>query len=219
MRRSVANLVFIAVVSALLLCGCAVRSPQSLEKAVRPQDLNVDSWIALGHPSEEHKELERFVGEWRVRIASRGDPTQSPLISEGSSSISWVLGNRFVEEYFSGKLAEQPYEGRGFFGFDNTTRRYVSVWMESVATGVVLAYGLYRPEEQTFDFEGTVYDPLLGRTKQATTKIHFVSPDEFTIAFIEQTSAGVEFAAFELAYQRKQVEETGRSRRKMNTRK
>jgi hypothetical protein len=193
---------YMVTVLALLLCGCSPQSPASLANAVRPEELAGKDWIGLGQPGEEHRELERFIGEWKVRISSRGSPTQEPMVSEGQSRISWVLGDRFVEEHFSGVIAGERYTGRGFFGYENATRRYVNVWLESLATGVTLAYGVYGPKEGAFQFEGSVYDPLIGGLKAVVTRITFTSKDAFTMAMIEQTPTGQDFVSFELVYQR-----------------
>jgi len=194
---------FCLVVSlCVILCGCAAHSPSSLAKAVRPAEIVGKDWIALGQPGVEHRELERFVGEWDVRISSRSAPAQSPEVSQGRSSISWVLDNRFIEEHFSGAIAGASYTGRGFFGYENATRRYLNVWIESLATGVTVSYGTYDPEAGVFHFEGSLYDPLLGRLKLIKTRVSSLSKDEFTMAMLESTSAGEEFVAFELRYRR-----------------
>jgi hypothetical protein len=185
-----------------LLCGCYAHSPSSLANAVRPQELAGKDWIELGQPGVEHRELDRFVGEWNVSISSRATPTQAPEVSQGRSNLVWVLDNRFIEEHFSGSIAGHSYMGRGFFGYENATRRYVNVWIESLATGVTLMYGSFDPAQQRFDFEGNVYEPLLGRLKAIKTRVSFISKDEFTMSMVEKTLAGDEFTSFELRYQR-----------------
>lgn len=185
-----------------LVCGCNSHSPSSLAHAIRPQELKAKDWIELGQPGTEHRELERFVGDWNVRISSRATPTQDPEVSQGRSNIAWVLDNRFIEEHFTGSVAGHSYTGCGFFGYEKATRRYVNVWLESLATGVTLMYGSFDATQFIFHFEGTVYDPLLGRQKLIKTRVSFVSKDEFTMSMFEKTPAGEEFVSFDLGYRR-----------------
>lgn len=185
-----------------LLCGCYAHSPSSMANAVQPQELGGKDWIQLGQPGPEHRELERFVGEWNVRISSRAAPTQEPEVSQGRSNLVWVLDNRFVEEHFTGSIASNSYTGRGFFGYEKATRRYVNMWIESLATGVTLMYGSFDAAQHIFYFEGNVYDPLLGRLKLIKTRVSFFSKDEFVMSMLEKTAAGEDFVSFELRYQR-----------------
>ncbi len=186
----------------LALLGCSVRAPDSMHRAMQPRELTAQGWMALSQPGAAHKELERLVGEWRVSISLRSAPSQAPTVSAGRSKITWTLDNRFVEEEFIGELGGQRYQGRGFLGFDNATRRYVNVWFESLSTGATVTYGTYDSDKALFRFQGPVYDPALGRTKKVRIELQVNSADEFRLSFIERADSGVDFAAFESIYRR-----------------
>jgi hypothetical protein len=67
---------------------------------------------------------------------------------------------------------------------------------------VTVSYGTYDPDAGVFHFEGSLYDPLLGRLKLIKTRVSSLSKDEFTMSMLDNTSAGEEFVAFELRYRR-----------------
>jgi hypothetical protein len=186
-----------------LLVGCAVREPDALVDSVRLSSLSVDQWIALGQPAEEHKMLDVFVGEWDVTISSRPTISAKPELSAGQSQMAWILDGRFVEERFSGEIAGKAYEGRGHLGFDNTTRRYFSLWIESLSTAPTLSWGRYNPDEHSFSFVAEVYDPMRGGMKRSYSRIIVHSQNLFTQSMVERSPQGEEFEAFELIYRRR----------------
>jgi hypothetical protein len=188
---------------ALVVAGCAVREPDTLTDAVRLSALSVDQWVALGEPGDAHKVLQTFVGEWDVAISSRSSVTAKPEVSSGRSHFSWVLQGRFIEERFSGEVAGKGYDGLGYFGFDNATKRYSSLWLESLSTSPTLSWGVYNPENQSFSFVADVYDPLRARLKRSYSRIVVTSQDSFSLSMMERSSEGEEFVAFELQYKRR----------------
>jgi hypothetical protein len=200
-KRYVTNLLL--PLATIVLAGCAVREPDALDQRVKLNALAVDEWMTLGKPGQEHNILAKFVGEWEVTISSRPTISATAELSAGRSQISQVLDGRFVEERFSGQVAGRPYEGRGYLGFDNTTRRYFSVWMESLSTAPTLSWGTYSPNEHLFSFVADVYDPLRGDTKRSYSKIVIHSPNLFTQSMIERSPEGEEFEAFGLIYKRR----------------
>lgn len=46
-------------------------------------------------------------------------PGSEPMVTEGTSEKSWVLGGRWLEERYQGTMMGRPLEGRGMTGFDN----------------------------------------------------------------------------------------------------
>ncbi len=194
------RLFFFVVCGVALLAGCAVRKG---ERGVRPEDLTPSEWAALSKPGESHKLLERFAGNWDVRITFWSSPDAAPQDSHGSSTLSWILGDRFLKEDFHGDVLGESYQGLGLMGYDAAARRFMTVWLDSLNTVIAVQQGSYSPESSTFELTGEIYDPLLGRNKKTRSEIKVISPDQYSVTMIDAAPNGAAFKSLEILYSRR----------------
>jgi len=186
----------------LLLCiagliGC------SGTRGVQPSELSPSEWVALSKPGVEHELLETFIGVWDVTVVSSRGPLSPSDTSYGTSRSTWILGSRYVQEQFEGAVSGSPYEGLGLMGYDAGARQFSTVWLDSLSTTLAVSKGRFDAAHNTFDLTGEVYDPLLGREKTTTTRIHVESRDAYHVSMIETLPNGQEYAALRVSYRRK----------------
>jgi len=82
------------------------------------------AWEKAATPSETHKKLIAMtVGTWTTQNKMYMDPKKPPMESTGTSENKAVLGDRFVEEHYTGTFMGKPFTGLGLTGFDNTTQK------------------------------------------------------------------------------------------------
>jgi hypothetical protein len=113
------------------------------------------------------------------------------------------LGDRFLKEDFSGDVLGEGYQGLGLMGYDAASRRFTTVWLDSLNTAIAVQKGSYLPDSNSFELTGEVYDPLLGRTKTTQTQIHITSKDTYTVTMIDTAPNGREFKSLEIVYTRR----------------
>jgi hypothetical protein len=191
--------------------GCSFQKNSAQPEPVVASELNPVSWVALGKPGPSHRLLHMFVGNWNTRTTMFGGDVvpQTGVTSPASSSthmgiakISWILGDRFLKEEFEGEMSGVSFQGVGMMGYDNGARRFTNLWVDSLSTAMVHAKGRYFAEENRFEFNGTVYDPLISKERNVRTTIEIISPKEYVVSTFEPTPQGTEMKTLEIRYEK-----------------
>lgn len=91
-------------------------------------------------PGEGQKRLEPMIGTFDVTVRVWTDPAKPPLEYEGSAVNTWVLGGRYVQTMLSTVMDGEPFDGIGYYGFDNVSKSYQAAWMDNGSTAI----GWYR---------------------------------------------------------------------------
>ncbi len=92
-------------------------------------------------PGEGQQRLEPMIGSFDVTVLVWLDAKKPPLEYKGSSVNSWTLGGRYVQTMLVTAMDGEPFEGIGYYGFDNTSKSYQAVWMDNGSTGISLYRG------------------------------------------------------------------------------
>ena len=109
---------------------------------------------------ENHKLLASLAGEWNTKVKSYTDPKSPPKETKGSVSVKPIMGGRFLESNFKGSMMGMPFQGRELSGFDNTSGKFVSAWIDTMSTNIFQSTGTYNPETKQFNYSGTVVCPV-----------------------------------------------------------
>jgi hypothetical protein len=191
------------LVTSTLLVGCALRSKAADVDGVDAASISEREWMALSKPGPSHRLLELFVGTWDAKISFRSGPGAKAEISRGMSTVSWILGERFIKEDFDGEALGERFQGMSITGYDNAARRFTNVWIDSLNTALATSYGKYLSEENRFDFVGEVYDPLRGGMKSTRSTMRVVSRNKYEFVMYDSSPKGIEYSALEIEYNRR----------------
>jgi hypothetical protein len=113
-------------------------------------------WGAL---APEHEVLESLVGTWDCTTEFTMGPGE-PTRGEGTNNAALVLGGRWVTQHFvMPDFMGSTYEGMGAFGFDKAKGKYVSVWLDSMSTGMSTMEGTWDEDSSTMTWTGTAVYP------------------------------------------------------------
>ncbi len=107
------------------------------------------AWIARMTPGDAHAKLAALAGEWTVTVRLWSGGGGRPAESTGRATFRMTLGDRYLEQEFSGGFMGPDYEGRGITGYDNEAREFVGVWMDNMRTEIAQFRG-------TMDAEGRI---------------------------------------------------------------
>ena len=202
MKKSI-HLIGLLVLFSNVLVGCSLISPsQENGEPVQAAELTPASWTALGKPGPSHRLWEIFSGNWSTHTTVFQAGVAEPKRSVGRSKISWVLGNRYIKEEFQGEMLNIPFQGIGLMGYDNGARRYTSVWADSLSTAIISSKGRYFAEQNRFEFEGEVYDPLQSKSRNVRTTIDIVTSTEYVVTTYEPSPNGGEAKSLEIRYEK-----------------
>lgn len=115
-----------------------------------------------GAVGEHHKALEQLAGKWKVSGRMWMDPTADPLPFAGSLERKLIMDGRFLSDNLKGDDSF-PFEGKGWVGFDNHTKKFTWAWIDSMTTSIGTGDGTYDPATKTFTMSGESFDPSMGR--------------------------------------------------------
>jgi hypothetical protein len=173
-----------------------------------PQDIQaqMDQMMAkakeAGTPGPGHAVLKNLEGDWTVLNRMWMKPGDEPMKSEGTSSIEWVLGGRFLQQKYKGDWMGQPFDGMGIVGYDNVKKEYVSIWMDSMATGIMRGKGRYDKGSKTIKDEGTYSCPIKGGDVDYRSEWKIGGKDKNNFTMFTKDPDGKEFKMMEITYTR-----------------
>jgi hypothetical protein len=81
-----------------------------------------------------------MAGDWDAAVTVFA-PDGTKMESKGKEKSSVVLGGRFLESTFEGNIMGMPFTGRGLTAYDNTKKKWVMTWADSMSTGVMMLEG------------------------------------------------------------------------------
>lgn len=163
----------------------------------------MEVYTKLGTPGAPHKKLAGMAGSWITKIKSWMKPEEPPVESMGTSEHKMVLDGRFLQQDFSGLMMGTPFKGIGLMGYDNHTGKYVSTWMDSMGTAILLFEGTASEDGKTITQKSRYDDPIQGPMEYcAVTRI--VDDNTFEFEMYGTDKTGKEEKMMEITYTRKQ---------------
>jgi hypothetical protein len=159
--------------------------------------------MKLTEPNENHKTLNDLVGKWNYTLNWWMNPGAKPEAAKGTSTATWVLGGRFVQENSKAKMHGKNFEGMGFTGYDNVKQEYQTVWIDNMSTGMMWGTGMRDTTSNTFTSTGTWADAMTNdKAKWYRTELKVVSKNEHVFDMYTKGTDGTEFKAMEITYHR-----------------
>ena len=158
-------------------------------------------WQAYASPNDHHKYLEPLVGTWSHVVRWWMKPGTEPEVSKGTSEANWMMGGRFVQHIARGMSMGQPFEGMGFTGFDNRKRKYQTIWMDTMGTGMMIGEGTYDPNQKTLTDQGHFTDAVMGQRAYRGV-ITFIDDNHHSYEMYSLDKTGKEFRMMEIVYTR-----------------
>lgn len=139
-------------------------------------------------PQEEHKFLEKFVGEWDSKMEATGIPGQPPIECQGTSKAK-MMGGFWVVIAGKGEMAGQPMESVMQLGYDTKKKKYVGTWSDSCTSHMWHYEGTVEGNTLTLNTEGpNMLDPK--KTSKYREQITFISPDHYEFSSSMENGEG-----------------------------
>ncbi len=174
---------------------------------ISPSDPSQTALVELGQFGRANDNHFRFaldtLGSWTTTTTWWPAPDAQPLTTQGTAEFSLMVGTggKFVRQEFRNTSEAQKFVGFAFYGFNNATNEFESVWFDSAASHMVVTHGT-RAEDGSITYTGAFVDPRDGQRK--TTRSVMAWPDSDTISYetFDTTSDGREFLSLRVTYTR-----------------
>ena len=185
-----------------LTVATALAKDKKSEKQMDPQAM-METYKKLATPGEPHKLFASLAGSWTTKTKEWMEPDKPSMESTGSAEMKMLLDGRFLQQEFTGDMMGQPYSGIGISAYDNLRKRYVTMWIDSMGTGIFTMEGTASADGKTITLEGQHAELGGGQmTHRAVWKI--VDSNTQTFDMYGTHEHGKEMKMMEITYTRKQ---------------
>jgi len=199
-RRAITLVVLVGALALLASRPAVAQQPGDEEQAAIQAMMEAyEQYGALGAP---HKGLARRVGTWKVQARFWMTPGSPPQMSDGTSEVSLIMDGRYVMERFEMKTPDGPFHGLGIVGYDNIKKRYQSIWVDAMSTGIMTAEGPGDLDARSIEYTGQEPDPVSHAYKPYRSVERQLDDDTRRLETFETSPDGKEFKAMELFYTR-----------------
>ncbi len=187
----------------LATAGAAAAQEQQAAPEMTPeQKAMMEAFERMGEIRAEHKQFEYFNGKWSTQSTMYMDAAAPPEKSSGTAGFSPLWGGRYVHMTHEGSMMGQPFSGQGFMGFDNLKGKHFTSWMDTMSTGLWMAYGSYDAATKTYTYKGEMDDPLKPGNVVPIRAVTRVADDKHFSFEWHETHDGKEAKTMQIDYTR-----------------
>ena len=171
------------------------------DKAAEEMAKAMEAWGPAGALGEQHKAFAKQTGTWD-QIVKMTPPGMPPMESKSTATRETILGGRFLVEKVKGEMMPgMPFEGHGILGYNNLTKQYDHIWMDSMSTGMMSSHGTAGPDG-TITMTGEYDDAMAGGKTKTRTVSKMVSDNEQKFEMYESRGGAPEVKTMEITYKR-----------------
>src|SRR5690606_3129758 len=120
--------------------------------AQTPEEMN--AWEAYMTPSENHRWLASYDGEWAAKVKMWTNPKQPPTESTASSVNKMIYNGLYQHSAHQGEIMGMPFEGQSITAYDNAKKTFISTWIDNMGSGIMVMEGQYDPKTRTMELDG-----------------------------------------------------------------
>jgi len=158
----------------------------------------------VGTPGEPHKLLAKLEGSWTTRSRGWMEPDKPPVVSAGTCEQKLILDGHYLRQEYTGDMMGQPFTGINILGYNNQTKKYESIWIDSMSTAIYFFEGTASADGRTITQKCSYDDPVRGPAVwRSVTKIKDDNTQEFEM-FIKP-KGGKEEKMMEMTVSRKEA--------------
>jgi hypothetical protein len=155
-----------------------------------------------------HKHLTEKAGVWEGKVKMWMDPSMPPTESNCTTTISVMMDGRFTRGETKGKMdmgmgEPMPFEGFGLYGYNNTTKKYESTWVDNLGTMMMSLTGELSADKKVMTWNGKFTDPMSGQPTWMREVETTNSADSMTLEMYGPGMDGKDMKMMEIQYTRK----------------
>lgn len=185
----------------IILFGVILFTSFSVQLKAQSQE-EMKKWMDYMTPSDIHKEMARWDGEWTEEIQMWMAPGTPPQTMQASCVNKMILGGRYQESKTTGSFMGMPFEGISTTGWDNTRKILISTWVDNMGTGMMYLEGKWNEATKSAELKGKATDPMSGKVLDIRQVLKVV--DDNTQVMEQYTiQDGKEFKSMEIKFIRK----------------
>ena len=160
-------------------------------------------WAEMNAKGPEHEKFKEMVGAWKIESKMWMMPEAPPTVSAGTAEFRLILDGRYIEQVYKCDMGGQGFEGRGIEGYDKLKKKYVSLWMDNMSTGMYMSEGTYDEKTKATTYYGKADDPFTGQKDKVVKSVaREITKDKVIFDMYDTAPDGTEFKSMEITYTR-----------------
>ena len=149
----------LAAFAALVSPRTVLSQDEAKPSAKDPADL-MEAYMKLIAPGPEHKELKKLVGNWSTKQKLWMSPGAPPQENVGTAKFRMAMGGRYLVQTYAAEIPGMgKFVGRGTTAYDKVSKEYVSTWIDSLGTGIMISRGKVT-DTGSMELRGEAVDPF-----------------------------------------------------------
>ncbi len=147
-------------------------------------------------PGPEHAELKKMEGAWDAVMKMQGQESKCTATYKAICDGMWMASE------FEGDLGGLKFHGHGLDGYDQTKKKYVGVWVDSMTSAPMTMEGDHDPKTKTTTMTGESAGPD-GKPQKFKNTTEMKDNDHFTFKMFMVQPDGKDQLAFTIEYSRR----------------
>jgi hypothetical protein len=166
------------------------------------QDEDMKKWMDYMTPGDQHKQMSKCSGDWKVNTKMWMAPGGEPTVTDGTASAEMILGGRYLVTKHKATMMGMPFEGMSIDGYDNATKMFNSVWLDNMGTGIMFMTGKWNEATKTTDYTGKMVNPLTAGYEDIRSVLKMNDENTMTMEMFGPGPDGKEFKSMVITYTR-----------------
>jgi hypothetical protein len=163
----------------------------------------MEAMMKAGTPGAEHKTLAAMTGKYDAEVTMKMAPDAPEMKSKGKETNEMILGGRYIKSDYAGDMMGMPFNGTSLSGYDNTKKKFVSVWADSMSTSLMVSEGTADASGKVITFTGECPCPTEGGKLKAFRQVMTITDaDHHEMDMYSAGPDGKEFRGMHIAFTR-----------------
>lgn len=149
-------------------------------------------------PGPEHQRMAKLAGEWDTVSKTPGSAEEN----RGKATYKSECNGLWLTSNFEGSFGGEKFQGKGLDSYDPATKKYVSVWVDSMITSPMVFEGDYDQTSNTLKQTAKTRGPD-GKPVTWRSVTRFVNDNQHEFTLYMTPSGGTETLLMEMSYTRR----------------
>ncbi len=142
------------------------------QKSEMDMQAMMEVYKKVGTPGAPQKTLAKLAGSWNTKTKAWMEPDKPPMEGTGTCEQKMLFDGRYLQQEYAGEMMGDKFAGINLIGYDNHTKKYVSIWIDSMSTGIYYFEGSASEDGKIITQEASYDDPVKGPTRwRSVTRI------------------------------------------------
>lgn len=179
-----------------------ITEADSTPKPVDTAEVN-RAWAEYMTPGEMHKLLAEETGTWDVTMTIWERPDAAPQTATATADVNMVLGGRYQEAIYNGKMMGMDWQGKSTVSYNNKTGTFTSTFIDNTGTGMMVATGHYDEAVKALISTGEMADVVTGKPVKFREVYTFVDAKTRKMETFNKKEGVKEYKGMEIVMKRR----------------